>query len=282
MKITFLTGSLEPGRCGVSDYTRLLAKACMQLGAKTQILAINDLFTPIKWQGEIDAVPSTRLPTSMIWSDRWNRAKRIIEGFEPDWISIQFVPYAYHSKGIFKQFLSGIPELTKKRKVHIKFHEIWIGDYPKAPLKERLIGCWQKKLTRKLLRSVDPKYVHCTSAGAITRMKMSNFSPSYLPIFGNINVSESKGQDWILKQLNDANRPVTTHSVKEFIWYGFFGSLHEEWPARQILERLRMFTTAQNKRPGLLHAGIIGKGRKRWREIKSNYTGDWLIHSLES
>ena len=63
----------------------------MQLALQTQILAINDLFTPIKWHGEIDAVPSTKTARSMIWSDRWNRAKRIIEGFEPDWISIQFV-----------------------------------------------------------------------------------------------------------------------------------------------------------------------------------------------
>lgn len=280
MKIAFITGSLEPGRCGVGDYTRLLANACMQLGVETQALALNDLFTSINWNGKLDDVPSTRLTATITWQDRWNQARRFIDRFEPDWISIQFVPYAFHSKGIFKEFVGGISELVGKRQVQIKFHEIWIGEYPRAPIKEKLVGRLQKKLTRKLLKSIKPKYTHCTSAGALTRMKNAEMKSSYLPIFGNINVSVTKEENWLFSQLDKANKAITKHSAKEFLWYGFFGSLHENWPARQILERLRMFTTAQNKRPGLLHAGIIGKGRKRWRDIKRNYTGDWLIHSL--
>ena len=43
MKIIFLTGSLEKGRTGVGDYTRLLASECKRLGHEVQTIALNDL-----------------------------------------------------------------------------------------------------------------------------------------------------------------------------------------------------------------------------------------------
>ncbi len=280
MKITFLTGSLEPGRTGVGDYTRLLASECIRLGHEVQMIALNDLFVPTKWDGNLDDVPCTRLPETLLWEDRWSRAKRMIDNFDPDWISLQFVPYAFHPKGLFKQFNKGISTLTAKRKVHIMFHEIWIGEYPGAPLKEKLVGGLQKGLVRKLLQALTPKLVHYTNAGAMTRIQKAGMQARHLPIFGNIRTTPSRDQDWLFDKLCEADRPVSRNSMQGFIWFGFFGSIHDKWPARQILERLRMFTTAQNKRPGLLHAGIIGKHKRRWREIQHKYAGDWLFHSL--
>ncbi|HQU09596.1 MAG TPA: hypothetical protein PLV25_06515, partial [Opitutales bacterium] len=48
--------------------------------------------------------------------------------FSPDWISLQFVPYSFHSKGWcwqLEKFLDIIAPI--KCKWQIMFHEIWIG-----------------------------------------------------------------------------------------------------------------------------------------------------------
>jgi hypothetical protein len=42
MKILFLTGSLEPGKDGVGDYTRLLANECGERGHEVFLLGLND------------------------------------------------------------------------------------------------------------------------------------------------------------------------------------------------------------------------------------------------
>ena len=221
MKITFVTGSLEPGRTGVGDYTRLLAAECRRLGHEVQIIALNDLFTPTRWDGKLDDVAAIRLPGSLTWEDRWTRAARAIEQFDPEWISLQFVPYAFHPRGLFKEFLKGIPSLVKKRKVHIKFHEIWIGEYPRAPFKERVVGIIQKRMVRKLIQNLRPKIVHYTNAGAKVRLHNANLMARHLPIFGNIPVSQSKDEDWLFRQLTEADRPVSEHSMKGFLWFGF-------------------------------------------------------------
>ena len=87
-----------------------------------------------------------------------------------------------------------------------------------------------------------------------------------------------KGQDWILKQLNDANRPVTTHSVKSLSGMAFLKLTRRMACTPNPRATKDVYYCSEQRQ--VLHAGIIGKGRKRWREIKSNYTGDWLIHSL--
>mgnify|MGYP001380750152 CR=1 FL=1 len=280
MKISFVTGSLEPGRTGVGDYTRLLAGACRELGHEVQTIGLNDHFIPSKWEGLQDDIPCLRFPESLTWEYKWQRASRFVDKFDPDWVSLQFVPYAFHDKGLFNEFLRGFSKLTGKRRVQIKFHEIWIGEYPGAPMKEKVAGYLQKRLIRKLIKDSRPHIIHYTNAGAKVRMERAGIPASHLPIFGNIKVTGPKTHDWLYQQLVSAGKRVTKDSIREFVWFGFFGSIHPKWPARQILERLRMNTMAQDKRPGLLHAGILGKHRKRWGEIKNKYSGDWLIHSI--
>ncbi|MBT4224505.1 MAG: glycosyltransferase [Opitutae bacterium] len=280
MKIIFITGSLEPGRTGVGDYTRLIAKACAGLGHQIQMIGLNDLFLTNEWEGEMDGIRSLRLPDALTWEYRWQKASRFIDKFGPDWISLQFVPYAFHPRGFFNQFLDGFSTLARKQKLHIKFHEIWIGEYPGAPLKERVVGWLQKRLILKLLQMTAPKIIHYTNAGSKVRMERAGIIAQYLPIFGNIKIAKKKKADWLSQQLALAGKPMSKPSIKRFLWFGFFGSIHPKWPARRILERLRMYTNAQDKRPGLLHVGIIEKHRNRWKEIQKKYSGDWLIHSL--
>lgn len=279
MKIAFITGSLEPGRTGVGDYTRLLAAACQRMGHEVRTIALEDMHTPTNWEGQQDGIPCLRLPKEAALASRMKMAARFLELFEPEWISLQFVPYAFHPKGLFFEFLKEFPELIGGRRLHIKFHEIWIGEYPGAPLKERLTGWIQKRLVRKLILTCRPRIINYTNAGAKVRLARAGIAADHLPIFGNIQVAQEKSNNWLLAKLTDA-LPKERLEKDNFLWFGFFGSIHQNWPARQILERLRMFTTAKNQRPALLHAGILGKHRYRWRAICKKYSGDWFLHSL--
>lgn len=280
MNILFLTGGLEPGQDGVGDYTRLLAGACNTMDHNVSIIAINDSKLEGIREGEFDGLKYLRISSAISWTQKWKLAAEFSRKHSPNWISLQFVPYAFGQRGIFKEFLQGVSKFTQGRNTHIKFHEIWIGQYPLAPLKEKLIGYMQKRLVKQLVRKLQPKKIHYTNAGSKIRLDQAGIHAEYLPIFSNIAVNASSEDNWIISNLIKEGKPLPDNRADRFIFFGFFGSIHSNWPARQLLERLRMYTTAQSKRPAMLHAGILPRSRNRWREIQKNYSGDWLIHSF--
>jgi len=280
MNILFLTGGLEPGQDGVGDYTRLLAAACKTLGHKVSIVSINDSKLSGIREGGFDGVQYLRISSELGWSQKWKCAEEFANRLNAEWISLQFVPYAFGQRGLFKEFLKGVSKFTQGRHLHFKFHEIWIGQYPKAPLKEKLIGYMQKKMVQQLIQLLQPKVIHYTNAGSKSRLDQAGIHAQYLPIFSNIPVNPKSEENWIIRKLVEEGQPLPDNRADRFIFFGFFGSIHSNWPARQLLERLRMYTAAQAKRPALLHAGILPRNRNRWREMQKNYSGDWLIHSF--
>ena len=105
MKILFVCSSLEPQQDGVGDYTRKLAQALICKGNKVKIIALNDRrIDGGAWLGkqtdnniEIEVL---RLPELLAWHVRLYMAKKFTGDFNPDWISLQFVPFGYQIKGL--------------------------------------------------------------------------------------------------------------------------------------------------------------------------------------
>lgn len=280
MNICFMSGEARLGAGGVADYTRLMAQKCQQMGHKTFIIGINDQIIENTCEESVDGILLLHISKQISWSMRWLIANEFKTKNNVDWISLQFVPYAFDQKGLFKEFLKGIKGFVCGTNCHIIFHEIWIGEYPNAKLKERLIGKLQKRMLLKLIDYTKPKVVNYTNAGAKIRLESNGVKCSYLPIFSNIPVIKKTDKSWIIKTLVESNKSVTSRMLDGFIFYGLFGTLHDGWPARQLLERLRMYTSAQGKSPALLHAGFLPKNKNRWKEIKKKYTGDWFVHSF--
>ena len=280
MNICFMSGDVRSGAGGVADYTRLLAQKCQQMGHNTFIIGINNQIVEKTYEENVDGIIILHISKRINWSVRWLIANEFKNKNKVDWISLQFVPYAFDQKGIFKEFLKGIKGFVAGTYCHIVFHEIWIGEYPNAKFKERLIGKLQKRMIMKLIDYSKPKVINYTNAGAKIRLESNGVECSYLPIFSNIPVSKKTDQSWIIKTLVESNKSITNRMLDGFIFYGFFGTIHDGWPARQLLERLRMYTSAQGKSPALLHAGFLPKNKNRWKEIKKKYTGDWLVHSF--
>ena len=66
------------------------------------------------------------------------------------------------------------------------FHEIWIGDYGNASLKEKAIGAIQKKTILKILTDIDSKRIFTTNSANLHRLKKNNISANLINLCGSI------------------------------------------------------------------------------------------------
>ena len=75
MNIAFVLSSTEPGRDGMGDYTLSLAAALRSLGHPVLIVALNDRWvSAVESQGNAAGVALERLPSSLPWAERIDRA----------------------------------------------------------------------------------------------------------------------------------------------------------------------------------------------------------------
>src|SRR5580658_8592732 len=148
MVILFLTGSLEPGKDGVGDYTRLLARECVRQNHSCRLVALNDphVAAPVESEECSDGPPIAilRLPSAMAWSKRIELAQAFKAQQPPEWISLQFVSYAFDPKGLVRNLPRHLQPLVAGSHLHIMFHELWIGSDSSEPLKDRVVGQIQR------------------------------------------------------------------------------------------------------------------------------------------
>ena len=89
MRILFLTDSIQHGASGVGDYT-------LHLAAQLNRMSVDALIEPI-------GTPGSPLRASL--------CERVHQ-HQADWVSVQFVPYAYAHRGLVKG-------LVKERKLEL-------------------------------------------------------------------------------------------------------------------------------------------------------------------
>jgi len=238
VKIAFVTSSLEPGRDGVGDYTTLLAAACERRGHTVARLALNDrhVQTAIREPGLL------RLPAVQV-----SEARRWIEEFGPDWVSLQFVCYGFHPRGLIGPELG---EVLRGWPVHIFLHELWIGEEIGASWKDRALGWVQRRGVLLLLRSLDVRLIHTSNPAYVHLLARRGPSARCLPLFGSLPLP------LVHAARNDASRT-----------FAFFGTLHPVWPAEPLFTHLRALKSPIE----LVHAGHIGAGATLWRRLESTY-----------
>ena len=219
MKICFITGQKESKQCGITDYVELLAKELEKLGHEIEQYFINK-----------DSAESTGLPNA-------------------DLYSIQFAPYAYADNGMPKTILNFLAKELCSKRVHLNFHEIWVGAYPRANWKERGIGWLQKMLILGFINKCKPVWITSSNAAALDRLKQAGVPAMFLYLFGNIPYS--------------ANSKATTkgHMLK----VAFFGTPYADFP----YDKLGNFFSTLSKNSGK-KVEIILIGRQR-DDTGSNY-----------
>lgn len=194
MKVAFLCGALEPGKDGVGDYTDRLAGELARQGHQVGLIAIHDAYVEEEIQNfaESDNVQYSRLRLPASWSpeQRFERAEKWLELFNPEWLSVQFVPFSFQKKGLIFGLKKKLTRLTQNRKCHLMFHELWVGMKDDSSWKMRIWGWVQRQLIQDLIYGLKPEVMQTQSQLYQAQLAKYKHAVGYLPLFGNIAVSQ--------------------------------------------------------------------------------------------
>jgi len=191
MKILFICGSVEPGKDGVGDYTRLLCGELIKKGIDSQILSLCD-YQVISFFIEQQVIENTvvvvnRIPIATTNSQKFIWSEDVLNKFQPDWISLQFVPYSFNPKGLPLWLPNFLNKLIGKHSWHIMFHELWIGRNQNSSLKNKAISYMQEVIVRQLMKKIKPQVIHTHLPFYMNNLKKITLNISPLPLFSNIS-----------------------------------------------------------------------------------------------
>lgn len=185
MKICILSGPYNPEKCGISDYIELLISEFTRSGIKCIHITIDEknLFTHI----------ANNLP-------------------DADFYSVQFAPYFFSPTGLSGSPLLKLAKSLSNYKLHINFHEIWVGAYTKSRWKENIIGWFQKKEIKSFIKESNPKVITCSNSAALDRLQKENLKAKYLYLCGTVPFSPCRETD-----------------TSDHLRVAFFGTLYEKF-----------------------------------------------------
>lgn len=253
MKILFLCGSLEPGQDGVGDYTRRLAGEVIRQGHKARIIALFDKtvldITNVIQTDESTEIPTLRIPFKYANNQRFSEAKKWIDNFDPQWLSLQYVPFSFHDKGLHFGLSKKLIKLGKNKKWHIMFHELWVGMDVDATVKLQLWGYLQKIFISSIIDKIKPTLIHTQSDFYEFNLKNLKYKAEKLPLFGNIPV---------LNPIKAKNNRLT------FI---VFGSIHKNTLIKQFIEELQVFSKKNKVIPKFIFIGNSGSELENWLKL---------------
>ena len=270
MKIIFLCGCLEYGRDGVGDYTRRLLGALLAQGQQVAAIALADSYAETALletqQLEGNRVPVYRLPAAWPIEKRTAYAKRWIDEFNPEWISFQFVCFAFHPKGLVFNLHRHVGLLSKGRKLHLMLHELWVGEYPNSPLKYRLLGWVQKQAIRRLVGNLEATAISTSNLFFQNCLAQIGFDAGRMAIFSNLPTGTAQGTK-LYAQLPDA----ILKNRNEYVIASFFGSV-EHLDLEAKIQNFLLLISRANKKLLITHVGRAANVKTLFSEI-SKRTG---------
>ena len=224
MKILFICGSAEPGKDGVGDYTRRICGELCRWGQNVQIVSLYDhdviSFTPENQMIELTLVMTQRIPSSITNKQRFAHLQTIINNFEPEWISLQFVPYSFNPKGLPFWLPSFLRRLKGNHQWHIMFHELWLAIDIESSFKHKCIGEIQKLIVKKIISKIKPNYITTQNQLYQLYLESYNINAEVLPLCGNIPVTAIKKED------------------SKYIHFVLFGTIHPNAPFSDFVSDL--------------------------------------------
>lgn len=260
MKLLFVCTSLESGRDGVGDYTRLLAGACVRAGHECRMIALNDTHIANGAHGgeAQDGIPALRLSHAKPWHERGGIASKWARDFSPDWQSWQVVPYGFQRKGIIpaeaRNCAAAFTHVPGRR--HVMLHELWTGLARGEPLRLRVAGSFQRRALKKFLLALRPDALDTTNPAYLNALARADVAASQVPLFGNVPVVAPSGAE----RRGDVYAGV------------IFGTIHPQFlpVARKTAEVLAMGCKASGRS---LLINIVGRSGMHAEALKNAFAG---------
>jgi hypothetical protein len=260
MRIVFICGSFEPGRDGVGDYVRRLSEKLIGQGHHIAVAAINDkhittIINHPSSSGEEIAVQ--RLPLNLSDKERFSLLKSFIDDFNPDWISLQFVSFSFHPKGLVFGLAKNLLYAGKGRKWHIMFHELWVGMTEERSRKEAVWGMMQRELIRDLIKKIKPSVIHTHTRLYQKQLEKFDARTILLPLFSNIPVMDSG-------QVNQKiAKGITAADPLRIV---IFGGIHRGAPVKELAHEAVAYGKAKSVDLELVIVGRNGKEQQQWAD----------------
>lgn len=188
-KVLFVCGSMEPGHDGVGDYVRVLSGALNSLGFDSRIIALKDrtvegVVGETQSSGE-QRISVVRLGKTLTCKTRKSEYQKILREFSPQWISLQYVPYAFSDKGT-PLYLAPFLKSNMGVNWHFMIHEAYIG--ANNNLKRGIIKKLQISALRALVGTLKPSVIHTTISSYQSQLKTIGIESGILGLFGNIPI----------------------------------------------------------------------------------------------
>jgi hypothetical protein len=270
MSKVLICSSVEPGIDGVGDYSRRLAGELIRRGERIAIVALNDRAVKTSLDTFQDAegtqVRVLRLPAEWPLSRRIAVAREWICNFNPEWISLQFVPYGFQKKGLPFGLGPKLSTLHPTAKWHVMFHELWIGENLGASLKHRIIGFLQRQIVKEVFRSLTP-HKSFTSTEVYRRMLRGLGRESELvPIFSNIPVNS---ENTPVPDLLPFDLQIWQRQRSKLLVGLLFGSVNPGWRAIELMKLLELKAREAKKTLLVVSAGNDGFTISQWKRFSA-------------
>jgi hypothetical protein len=262
MKIIFITGSLEQGRNGVGDYTRKLACEIIRLGHHVQIVALHDEHVnEVNQVNQFDnniQIKVIRIPASFKLPRSIDILQKLIDHYDPDWLSLQYVSFSFDKRGLPFWFNKHLKKVSKGRRWNIMFHELWCGMNVNAALKERILGAFQKYNIQNLINELQPETIFTSINSYKAHLEKMHVKANVIPIFGNITLGVDPTEPEWNKFIKDAKiDDVITH-YENWLIIGFFGTIYPNTGLKELLEKIQFYANLHRKKVAIT---IIGHNR---------------------
>jgi len=227
MKICILSGPYQPQRCGISDYIDLLISEFSKI-------SIECVHTIIDKKNPLSKV-ANNLPSADIYS-------------------IQFAPYFFSPTGLSGKAFQKLATSLRNRKLHINFHEIWVGAYPKARWQEKIWRWFQKKEIRFFIKESQPKIITCSNSAALDRLQKESIKAQYLYLCGTVPFSPCKEAD-----------------KSDHLKVAFFGTLYEKFNYDHTATLLKNISISLKKN---ILIDVIGRQREDagFKKMQATFT----------
>lgn len=254
LKIIFICGSLENGKDGVGDYTRLLALELIKNGHEVYVIALND-----KYVNELQYVNENnsnffyfcRIPSFYSFSSKSKIINKIVSQFDPVWLSLQYVPFSFQDKGLTLRLSKMLVNIGHGRKWHIMFHEIWVGLKVNESIKKYIWGNLQRLIIINLVRRLNPILIHTQSPLYQKLLIKNNIKANILPLFSNIPNANTVDKDV------NATDIVLIH----------FGSLHYVSNLNAFVNAVKNFQIKNKLNIVIKIIGRAGRNIEIWEKV---------------
>ncbi len=211
-------------------------------------------------------VPVIRVSFHTGWEKKIEVLKPLIEHFNPDWISLQYVPYTFHNRGLPFELPKQLVKLGAGFKWHIMFHELWIGISTISPFKHKLVGYFQRQIAKSIIKHLAVKVFSTSNILYQKVLEKAGISATILPLFSSVPVinNDTAFLSNVLQQLE-----IEDNERERWILAGIFGNLYPDANLHAALSELLEQSLQEQKQ-----VAFIGFGRM-------NETGTMELKRLE-